>query len=750
MLMFSSKTLHLSSRGLLSPLFALLLLTPAGGARNGQAEIETQHPALFLVGDSIMHTGTGDGETGPWGWGSEIIPMFDAAKVHVYNEGLGGRSSRGYIQEGAWTKIMDHLQPGDWVIVQFGHNDAANSQNYPDRTTAKGNGDQTEEIDSPVTHQKETIHSYGWYLRQYVKDAKSKGAQVIICSPPPRDTWVDGKIVRGLDGYAGWAAEAARQRGALFIDLNTISADKYDALGQEATHALFNDNQHSRKAGAHLNAESVVTGIKGLKDCPLALYLVPGMLNGQATQPNAHTPTSLRPDPKEIPLPVIKTSMAPMPGVDQLPNRLEMPDVMTLNNGQKVKTVKQWTQRREEMKRILEWYAVGHAPPPPGNVKGKEISSELLMDGKVKYRLVHLTFGPNESLGMDIGIFTPVGNASVPTLISPSGTPPGATALPRLPQGANQGRNEDVLLVTGPATSRSDGATRPGPNGTGGAPVVGMGAAGTEDMRGFRGPRTASQIAETNQAIQHGWAFVTFNNSDCGEDTTLRNADGSWAYRTTRFFPAYPNYDWALLRAWAWGVSRIVDYLETDSSVDKTKFIVTGVSRTGKSALIAGAFDERLALVAPIASSGGGTPAYRYSGSVPDRGGKEGLTEMMKKYPNWFSDHLHQFWGQPDKLPFDEHWFIALCAPRPFIALEGDHDQNVNQNGVYRSLVAARPAYDFFKSPDRLGISFADRPHGMVQGDWDALLAFGDKFLMGKPTALTFDQYPPGIVPNAK
>ncbi len=234
---------------------------------------DTQHPALFLVGDSIMHTGTGTGETGPWGWGAEIVPMFDAAKIHVYNEGLGGRSSRGYIQEGAWAKIMDHLQPGDWVIVQFGHNDAANSQNYPDRTTIKGNGDEAQEIDSPVTHQKETVHSYGWYLRQYVQDAKSKGATVILCSPPPRNLWADGKIVRGLDGYAGWAEEAAKQSGALFIDLNKISADKYDALGQDATKPLFNDFQHSRKAGARLNAESVVAGIRQL-NIPLAKDLV--------------------------------------------------------------------------------------------------------------------------------------------------------------------------------------------------------------------------------------------------------------------------------------------------------------------------------------------------------------------------------------------------------------------------------------------------------------------------------------------
>jgi hypothetical protein len=487
------------------------------------------------------------------------------------------------------------------------------------------------------------------------------------------------------------------------------------------------------------------------------------MLSGQAPQPAepaAKAPILPRPDPKESPLPVIKTDMKAMPGVDQLRNRPEMPDAMTMNDGKKVKTVKQWDQRRAEMMKTLDWYAMGEAPPPPGNVKGTEVHSELVLNGKYKYRLVHLTFGPNESLSLDMGIFAPVDNNHVPTLISPSGTPPGATPLPRLAQGANQGRNEDVLLVTGPA---APGAGGPGGIGGGRAMAAG-GAAGAASgpgtpggpgaaggpPRAFGAPRTAEQIATSNQAIQHGWALVTFNNGDCGEDTTLRLADGSWAYRTTRFFPVYPNYDWGLLRAWAWGVSRIVDYLETDPSVDHAKFVVTGVSRTGKSALIAGAYDDRITMVAPVASSGGGTPAYRYSGSVPDRGGKEGLTEMVRKYPNWFSDHLHQFWGQPDKLPFDENWFIALCAPRPFITLEGDHDQNVNQNGVYRSLIAAKPAYDFLHASDRIGISFANRPHGMVQGDWDALLAFGDKFLMGKPTALTFDQYPAGMGPNAK
>src|SRR5262249_30734320 len=108
------------------------------------------------------------------------------------------------------------------------------------------------------------------------------------------------------------------------------------------------------------------------------------------------------------------------------------------------------------------------------------------------------------------------------------------------------------------------------------------------------GNQTAEQVAARNPALAHGLAYVVFNNNDCGEDTTLRLHDGSWAFRTTRFYPAYAGYDWGLLRGWAWGVSRIVDYLENDPSIDKSKLIVTGVSRNGKAALVAGAFDDRL------------------------------------------------------------------------------------------------------------------------------------------------------------
>jgi hypothetical protein len=444
---------------------------------------------------------------------------------------------------------------------------------------------------------------------------------------------------------------------------------------------------------------------------------------GQAREQITGSPSG--PDASEIPVPPIKTAMKPLPGVAALPVREEMPDVLIMNDGKKVTSKAQWTKRREEMKRILEYYAVGLAPPPPGNVRGKETKTQIVKggpEGGVKYRLVHLTFGPRGSLSLDIGIFTPIEGGPFPVVIMPGGTPPDATPLPRLPPGPGQGTGVDALLKVGPAEATAAQSTAP--------PAAVLTAAG---------------VAARNAALAHGFAYVTFNNNDCGEDTTLRNPDGSWAFRTTRFYPAYPGYDWGLLRGWAWGVSRIIDYLETDPSIDKTKLIVSGVSRTGKSALIAGAFDDRIALVAPVASSGGGTPAFRFSGA--ERGGNEGLSEQLKKYPNWFSPHLHQFWGHAEKLPFDQHWFIALAAPRPFIALEGTKDQNVNHNGVKQSWLGARPAYALFGATDKLGVNWTERPHGMVQGDWDAMLNFADKFLSGKSVERQFDQFPADTKP---
>jgi hypothetical protein len=426
------------------------------------------------------------------------------------------------------------------------------------------------------------------------------------------------------------------------------------------------------------------------------------------------------PDPREIPIPLIKTSMGTMPGVKDLPVRPELPDVMTMNDGTKVKTVAQWKKRREEIKKILEYYAVGTMPPAPGNVKGEEMHSEMVMDGKVKYRLVKLTFGPERKLELYIGIFTPTeGKGPFPAIISQSSEPPGGPTLPRSPQGPNQGKGEDVLMMVG-----------------GGKTVDPAAAAAAVPGRG-RGPITAESIAKTrSDVLSRGYALVIYNDNDCAEDTTLREADGSWTFRHTRFYPAYPGYDWGILGGWAWGASRVADYLVTDPTIDGKKLVITGASRAGKSAMVAAAFDDRLS-GAPVVTGGGGIGAYRYAGDDHS----ETLDIMQKKYPNWFSPHLHEFWGSREKLPFDEHWFLALAAPRPFIALEGDADTISLPTAVMASFDAAWKVYDLLGAKNNLGIHYSHHAHAFTDEDWTAMMDFMDKQLRGIPSDKTFDHF---------
>ena len=417
------------------------------------------------------------------------------------------------------------------------------------------------------------------------------------------------------------------------------------------------------------------------------------------------------PDPREIPLPPIRTPMGILPGVTALPVRKDLPDILVMNDGARVTNRRQWEKRREEMKRILAYYAVGQMPPAPGNVKGKEMQSESVLDGTVRYRLVHLTFGPEGKLGLDVGIFTPSQGGPFPAIILQGGTPPGASALPRLPPGPNQGKGEDVLVLVGPG------------------PVTAIPAPA---------PVTAQAMAvQRRDVFSRGYALVVFNPNDCAEDTTLRNADGSWAFRNTRFFPAYPGYDWGVLAGWAWGASRVADYLVTDRAIDKNKLIITGASRNGKSSMIAAAFDDRL-MGAPVVTGGGGLGAYRFAG--PRR--SETLDIMEKKYPNWFSPNLHEFWGQREKLPFDQHWFLALAAPRPFIALEGNTDTISLPDAVRHSIAGALPAYTLYDAKDHLGVNYANHGHAFTAEDWTAMMDFFDKNLRGKKVDRAFDRFP--------
>jgi len=234
-------------------------------------------PTLFLIGDSTVRNGHGDGANGQWGWGEPIVDYFDATKINVVNRAVGGLSSRTYYTQGNWERVKAMLKPGDIVIVQFGHNDGGPLDDLARaRGTIKGSGDENKEIDNPITKQHEIVHTYGWYLKKFIAETRAAGATPILCSLIPRKTWKEGKIVRSSESYGKWAADVATSENVLFVDLNELIARRYDALGPEKVEPLFGDEHtHTSRAGAELNAECVISGLKALKTNPLAADFSP-------------------------------------------------------------------------------------------------------------------------------------------------------------------------------------------------------------------------------------------------------------------------------------------------------------------------------------------------------------------------------------------------------------------------------------------------------------------------------------------
>jgi lysophospholipase L1-like esterase len=239
----------------------------------------TNLPSLFLIGDSTVRNGRGRGDGGQWGWGDEIAPFFDTGKINVVNRALGGTTSRTFYRD-LWPRVLAMLKPGDFVIMQFGTNggpinETVLNSSARSRGTIKGIGDETEAITNIITKQFEIVHSFGWYEKQMIEEARSKGATPMVCSLIPRNSWRDDKTVRSNgDNVGGWAGQVAQSENAPFLDINEIIARQYDELGREKVNALFIEGAgpHTSLAGAQTNALCVVSALKGLKENPLANY----------------------------------------------------------------------------------------------------------------------------------------------------------------------------------------------------------------------------------------------------------------------------------------------------------------------------------------------------------------------------------------------------------------------------------------------------------------------------------------------
>jgi len=234
---------------------------------------QQQKPVLYIIGDSTVQNNDGNGVNDYWGWGSLLQSYLDTNRLALRNHAKSGTSTRTFILDGRWDKIKKTLKKGDFVIMQFGHNDHAGvDDTTKQKGTLLGISDSTKEIISIRTHQKEIVHTYGWYLQKFITETKARGATAIVCSLVPRNKWEKGEVVKEAE-YPEWAQAEAKKNGAYYINLNRIVAKHWKELGAVEVKNFFpGDGTHTNIKGAQLNAACVVEGLKALPENPLRSY----------------------------------------------------------------------------------------------------------------------------------------------------------------------------------------------------------------------------------------------------------------------------------------------------------------------------------------------------------------------------------------------------------------------------------------------------------------------------------------------
>ncbi len=394
------------------------------------------------------------------------------------------------------------------------------------------------------------------------------------------------------------------------------------------------------------------------------------------------------------------------PEVSALALQPGLPDPLVMLDGGRVGSRTRWfNERRPELKALFEHYMYGPIPPKPKRMETKVLGSYAdFLGGTATLKLIRLEIGPEGATSTDLMLVIPNElRKPAPVFLAMDFCGNHAiTADPRVP------------LARSWLGNFCKGCTN---------------NAATEAARGSQ-----AQDWPLAEIIRRGYALATFYSGDVDPDrsdssiglyASLAGGDPGKNNPTNR----------GTIAAWAWGFQRCVDYLVKDRDIDASRIAALGHSRNGKTALLAAAFDERIAMAFPHQAGCGG--------SAPSRGKTgESVTAINDRFPHWFNARFKEFNNEPERLPFDQNCLVALCAPRPVLFSAAVEDQWANPAGQCDVLGAADPVYRFLgveglaatnMPPNgklissRLGYYIREGKHSMTADDWRVFMDFADR-----------------------
>lgn len=393
------------------------------------------------------------------------------------------------------------------------------------------------------------------------------------------------------------------------------------------------------------------------------------------------------------------------PPADQLPVNEALPDPFTTFDGKPLTSVDEWnTVRRPELRELIQHYMYGFAPDAPKVAFRVDAVYPDFLLGLATLKEITISF---PELGGDapkihLALFLP-NNAQTPVPVF---------------LGLNKCGNHTVLpderVRLDMKVERHNAC----------------------DGNGARGEK--AEFWCVPYLISRGYGFATFHESDIDPDEN-DFTDGIHAQYT---LPQDAGAQWGTLRAWAWGLSRCVDYLVTDSDVAQDRIAVIGHSRRGKTALLAAALDDRIAMAVPHQSGTGGMALSRNND-------QETVKRINFAFPHWFNGNFKAFNDNEARIPFDQHLVIALMAPRPLLETSGIQDRWANYESSLKAIQAADPVYKLLGSPGIRGTGMLeggtitaensgplmqyrlDTKHTLNQDYWQAILDFSDIYLTG-------------------